>query len=140
MSQIADFIAENLSTFKQNQIFSPQIWKYFSRSISGKNSVLLTYLLENKSVANSKIGNDVVDKAIIGAYYQNLMMYLIGRKELTKEEVQEAAKTIKLLADQTDKAQLLTADVAVLYADKKIEEIAKMYKFMNFTSYNIYEV
>lgn len=139
-NEIAAFIAENLSTFKEKDIFSAQIWKYFSRNLAGKNTELLKYLLANKVAANSYIGKEIVDKAIVGTYNQNLMMYLMGRKELTKEEVKEAANVITLLSGDNDRAQRVCAQVAVLYADKNIEEIAKLYKFMNYTSYNFYDI
>lgn len=139
-AQIADFIADNLLMFNQNQIFSPQMWRYFSQNIAGDNPALLNYLLKNKVLANTIIGNEVVDKTIMRAYSRNLTKYLFGSKSLTKEEIQEAAKVIKLLAKDGDKLRILTADIAILYADKNIEEISKIYQFNKLSSYNMSEI
>lgn len=139
-AEIANFIAENLSTFKDKDIFSAQMWKYFSRNLSGKNPALLTYLLENKTAANTFVGKELVDKAIVGVYNQDLMMYLMGRKELTKDEVKKAAEMINLLSVSENRAERVCAQIAVLYADKNMEEIGKLYNFMSYHSYNIYEI
>ncbi|MEF9985752.1 MAG: thioredoxin family protein [Bacteroidales bacterium] len=137
---MAKFIGENLTIFKKAEVFSPQMWIYFSQNLAGNNPALLKYLLDNKITANAYIGKDVVDNTIVSAYYQSLMMYLMGRKELTKEEINVAANTITLLSKSSDKAQLMCANVAILYANKNMEEIGKLYKFMNYTSYGIYEL
>lgn len=137
--EIAAFLGENLSTFKAKDLFTQPIWKYVSQNLAS-DSKLLTYLLENKGAANNYIGADMVNNAIVSAYFQNLMMYMMGRKELTKEEVKEAAGTISLLAGKDARVQTLGANVAVLYADKNMEEIGKMYKFFNYSSYGIYDL
>lgn len=138
-AEMGKFFTENLSSFKPRELLSQPIWKYFSQNLAS-DKTLLNYVLENKEVANSYIGQDVVDQTLITTYFQDLMMYMMGRKELTKEEVKEAAKVINLLSGPNDNVQRLGAEVAVLYADKNIEEISKMYKFMNYSSYGIYDL
>lgn len=139
-ADMGNFIAENLIVLKAKDIFSAQMWSYFSGNLSGKNPALLAYLLENKATADLYIGKEMVDKAIVNTYYSNLMTYLMGRGELTKEQIQEASKMINLLSGSNDKAQKLCAKAALLYADKNMEEIYKLYKFMNYTSYDVYEL
>lgn len=137
--EIAAFLGENLSTFKARDLFGASMWKHFSQNLASDKK-LMAYLLENKQTANNYVGADMVNKAITGAYFQNLMMYLMGRKELTKEEVKEAANAINLLSGADDKVQGVCAEVAVLYADKNMAEIGKMYKFANFSHYGVYDL
>lgn len=138
-AEMGKFFAENLSSFKPKELLSQPMWKYFSQNLAS-DKALLDYVLENKAVANSSLGQDMVDQTLVNTYFQNLMMYLMGRKELTGEEVKEAANVINLLAGTNDNVQRLGAEVAVLYADKNIEKIGEMYKFMNFASYGIYDL
>ena len=137
-AEMGKFFAENLSAFQPKELLSQPMWAYFSRNLASDKE-LLNYVLDNKEIANSSIGRDVVDQLLINTYFQNLMMYLMGRKELTKEEVKEAATAINLLSGANEKVQRLGAEVAELYADKKMEQISEMYKFMNFASYGIYD-
>lgn len=138
-AEMGKFFTENLSSFKPREIFSQPLWNYFSPNLAADKK-LLDYVLENKEIANSVIGQDVVDQTLVNAYFQDLMMYMMGRKELTGEEVKEAAKVINLLSGANDNVQRIGAKVALLYADKNMEEISKMYKFMNFATSNIYDL
>lgn len=138
-AEMGKFFAENLSVLNPKDILSQSMWKYFSRNLSS-DPKFFNFMIDNKGIANMYLGQDIVDKTLVIAYLQSLTKYLAGGKELTKEEVKEAAKMINLLSRTNNDIAKLAAKIAVLYADKNIEEIAKMYKFMNYASYGLYDL
>ena len=137
--EMSAFLVENIKTFSAEKVFSADMWKYFSKNLSS-GSELISYLMDNKNIADEIIGKDKVDEAIIHAQGNKLMAYLMGREKLSKEEVKESASTVKLLAKGSDKAISTCANIAELYSNGKIEEIAKLYNISNFVDYGAYEI
>ncbi len=135
-AEIGKFLAENITVFKERDVFTAPVWDYFSRNLSD-NKELLSYLLKNKIAANGFIGNHLVDKSIVNAYGKILTMYLVAGRELTREEVTEAVTAINLLSSSDEKVSQLVARLAELRMDNKTEEIAALYNIMNFWDYKV---
>ena len=136
---IDSFLTENISIFNKGKLFSPEIWKHVYYNIS-TNDVLLQYVLDNKTEANSILGTDKTNSAVVTAFGNKLKSYLSGKIVLNKEEVSKAVSYINLLATPNDKVIVSCAKIAELYSNGKMEEIVKFYNFSNFTNLSVFEV
>lgn len=128
---IRDFFYKYFEQIQEKDRYTFLLWEYLGSAITLDNTVILDYLLKNRTAYNRSLSKDVVDKAIINSLYNDITEYLYGKKDYTVDNITYAVNIMRLLCGEAERFQLLIADVAMAQAEGDADKIVRLLSAQN---------
>lgn len=128
---IRDFFYKYFEQIPEKDRYTFLLWEYLGAAITLDNTVILEYILENRTAYNRSLSKDVVDKAIINSLYNDMTEYLYSKKDYTLDKISYAVNIMRLLCGEAERFQLLISEVAMAQAEGAADKIVRMLSAQN---------
>ncbi len=126
VEKMKEFIASITTDYKNSQLFSTQMWPYYSKCIDIPS--IYKHLSQNRAEANIIVGKEKIDELLLENSTSSLMKYLLGRSELSPQDIDNNILIISLLSKTSDTFPMLISKLAEYYTNNQIDKIVSLYK------------
>lgn len=122
---IANYISENFDDIPARTKYSKDFWKYCQGAINIKDTKVLDAILSNKAPYDGAYGTESLNDAIYNNIFNNLTSYLLGRTELTPENIEKGCVLVSLFPKGTA-FETTIMNAAKAYAKKDMKKVAQV--------------
>lgn len=124
--KIAEFVTENYDNFSRTYRYSNKLWEYLTKAISLSNTEVMEKIIADKTNYESALGKDKVNTVLYSIIHNELLDYLLGKKDISDENVLRGCELHMFLADGLNNFDELMRKLARAKVAKDHEEFARL--------------
>lgn len=123
IDKMTSFVEEIIDSTSVYDLYSTQMWDYLRFSMDSDK--VFDKVMDTKNEADYRLGSAKVNPMLVQTIERNLYLYTLGKKDLTKDQLNDQLNTLKLLGNDKDDYDIKFYKIVKAFSEGNYDAMAQ---------------